>query len=56
VNAALVDDFACKEFQPLFTSLPNSKFLHSLSITLIFRHMHGAFNVGKKITNYTVWL
>jgi hypothetical protein len=31
-----------------FRSLPNSKFLHSLSITLILEHMHGAVNVCKK--------
>ena len=40
----------------LFRSPPNSKFFHSLSITLIFRRMHGALNVYKKITNCTVWL
>jgi hypothetical protein len=34
--------------QDLFTYLPNSKFLHSLSVTLIFRRMHEALNVGKK--------
>jgi hypothetical protein len=33
---------------------PNSKFLHSLSITSILEHMHGAVNVCKKITNCTV--
>jgi hypothetical protein len=27
----------------------------TLSITLIFGRMHGALNVGKKITNCTVW-
>jgi len=32
----------------------NYKFFRSLSITLIFRRMYGALNVGKKITNYTV--
>jgi hypothetical protein len=29
-------------------SLPQSKFFHSLSITLIFNHLHGVLNVGKK--------
>jgi hypothetical protein len=33
--------------EALFTFLPNSKFLHSLHITSIFRRMHGALNVGK---------
>jgi hypothetical protein len=37
------------------SSLSNSKFFHSLSITSIFGRMYGALNVGKKITNYTVW-
>ena len=32
----------------LFRSLQNSKFFHSLSITLIFSRLHGALNVGKK--------
>jgi hypothetical protein len=27
----------------------------TLSITLIFGRMHGALNIGKKITNCTVW-
>jgi len=40
----------------LFRWPQNSKFFHSLSITLIFGHMHRALNIGKKITNYTVWL
>jgi hypothetical protein len=40
--------------QALFRWLPNSKFLHSLSITSILEHMHGAVNVYKKITNCTV--
>jgi hypothetical protein len=39
-----------KPFQvwTLFRSLPTSKFLHSLSITSILGHMHGAVNVYKK--------
>jgi len=32
----------------LFRLPQNSKFFHSLSITSIFRRMHGALNVGKK--------
>jgi hypothetical protein len=32
----------------LFRSLPTSNFLHSLSITSILGHMHGAVNVCKK--------
>jgi hypothetical protein len=32
----------------VFSSLQNSKFLHSLSITSIFRRMYGALNVGKR--------
>ena len=32
----------------LFSSLQNSKFFHSLSITLIFNRLYGALNVGKK--------
>jgi hypothetical protein len=38
----------------LFRSPQNSNFLHSLSITSILGHMHGAVNVCKKITNCTV--
>jgi hypothetical protein len=38
----------------LFRCTPNSNFLHSLSITSILGHMHGAVNVCKKITNCTV--
>jgi hypothetical protein len=38
----------------LFRSLPTSNFLHSLSITSILGHIHGAVNVCKKITNCTV--
>jgi hypothetical protein len=36
------------EVKPLFTSPPNSKFLHSLSITSIFRRMYGVLNVDKR--------
>ena len=32
----------------LFRLPQNFKFFHSLCITLIFRHMYGALNVGKK--------
>ena len=32
----------------LFSSLQNSKFFHSLSITSIFSRLHGVLNVGKK--------
>jgi hypothetical protein len=35
-------------FSALMPYLPNSKFLHSLSITSIFRRMHRALNAGKK--------
>ena len=38
----------------LFRCHLNFKFFHSLSITLIFSHLYGVLNVGKKITNYTV--
>ena len=30
-------------------AVPNSKFFHTLSITSIYRSMHGALNIGKKI-------
>jgi hypothetical protein len=33
--------------------IPN---FYTLFITSIFRHMHGALNIGKKITNYTICL
>jgi hypothetical protein len=32
------------------------EFFFTLSITLIFSCLHGVLNVGKKITNYTVYL
>jgi hypothetical protein len=41
-------------FKALFSYSQNSKFFHSLSITLIFSRLHGVLNVGKKITNYIV--
>ena len=37
-------------------AVPNSKFFHTLSITSIYRSMHGALNIGKKLTNCTVCL
>jgi hypothetical protein len=36
------------EFMALFRLPQNSKLFYSFSITSIFRHMHGALNVGKK--------
>ena len=49
--AWVVDSF---ESRALFRYPQNSKFFHSLSITSIFSRLHGALNVGKKITNCTV--
>jgi hypothetical protein len=40
----------------VFRSLQTSKNFTRFSSHRIFRHMHGALNVGKKITNYTVCL
>ena len=45
---------ACMVSRTLFRSSPNSKFFHSFFITSIFSRLHGALNVGKKITNCTV--
>ena len=44
------------EAKALFRLPQSSKFFHSLSITSNFERMHGALNVGKKVTNCTVWL
>jgi len=40
----------------LFRLPSNSKFFYSLFITSVFGRMNGALNVGKKKTNYIVWL
>ena len=42
--------------EALFRLSQNFKFFRSLSITLIFKRIYGALNVGKKITNYIGWL
>jgi hypothetical protein len=44
----LLFSFSSQQTKAPFRSLPNSKFLHSLSITSILGHMHGAVNVCKK--------
>jgi hypothetical protein len=44
----MIDDERHGDTKALFTSPPNSKFLHTLSITSIFTHMYGTFNVGKR--------
>ena len=54
ISAARPEFHARSSTKALFRLLPNSKFFHSLSITSIFSRLHGALNVGKKITNCTV--
>jgi hypothetical protein len=54
----LPNDYGELEIIPVtmaFSSLLNSKFFYSLSITSISERIHGTLNVGKKIINYTIW-
>jgi hypothetical protein len=40
----------------VFSSFKIPKILQDSLSHRIFRRMYGALNIGKKITNYTVWL
>jgi hypothetical protein len=42
--------------QAVFSSFKIPKILQDFPSHQIFRRMHEALNIGKKITNYTVWL
>jgi hypothetical protein len=40
----------------VFSSFEVPKILQDIPSHQIFERMHEALNIGKKITNYTVWL
>jgi hypothetical protein len=42
--------------QAMFRCLKVPKILQDFLSNQIFGPMHGALNIGKKTTNYTVWL
>jgi hypothetical protein len=55
VNAAAVSGAACGSTWAVFSCCKLLKILQDFLSHQIFGRMNGTLNIGKKITNYTVW-